>query len=61
MFRLDDVPRHFMGRDGGRDEDDFLELEGLPNFLCTPEMTQMYGIEGPSKQTNPSPFGLLLN
>jgi hypothetical protein len=24
-------------------------------------MTQMYGIEGPSKQTNPSPFGLLLN
>jgi hypothetical protein len=38
-----------MGRNGGRDEDNLLELEGLPNLLCTPEMTQMNGIEGPSK------------
>jgi len=38
-----------MGRNGGRDEDDLLELEGLPNFFCTPEMTKMDGIEGPSK------------
>jgi hypothetical protein len=38
-----------MGRNGGRDEDDLLELEGLPNFFCTPEMTKMNGIEGPSK------------
>jgi len=38
-----------MGRNGGRDEDDLLQLEGLPNFLRTPEMTQMNGIEGPSK------------
>jgi hypothetical protein len=34
---------------GGRDEDDLLELERLPDFLCTPEMTEMDRIEGPSK------------
>jgi len=38
-----------MGGDGGRNEEDLLELECLPNFFCTPEMTKMDGIEGASK------------
>jgi hypothetical protein len=49
MFRLDDFFCHFVGWNGGRDEDDLLELEGLPDFFCTPEMAQMNGIEGPSE------------
>ena len=48
-----------MGRNGGRDEDDLIELECLPNFFCTSEMTKMDGIEGTSKQPNFSTFGLL--
>jgi hypothetical protein len=38
-----------MGRNGGGDEDDLLELEGLPNLFRTPEVAEMDGIEGPSK------------
>jgi hypothetical protein len=38
-----------MRGDGGRDEDDLIEVEGLPNFFCTPEMTEMDGVEGPSE------------
>jgi hypothetical protein len=38
-----------MGWNGGRDEDDLLQPEDLPNLLRTPEMTQMNGVEGPSK------------
>jgi hypothetical protein len=49
MFRLGDFFRYLMGWNGGRDEDDLRELEGLPDFFRTPEMAQMNGIEGPSK------------
>jgi hypothetical protein len=38
-----------MGWNGGRDEDDLLKVEGFSNFLCSPEVTQMDGIEGPPK------------
>jgi hypothetical protein len=50
-----------MGRNGGRDENDLIEPECLPNFFCSPEMTEMDGVEGPSKQPNPSPTRLLFN
>ncbi len=40
-------------RVGGRDKDYFLKSEGLPNVFRSPEMTQMDGIEGSSKQPNP--------
>jgi hypothetical protein len=35
-----------MGWNGGRDEDNLLKVECLPNFLCTPEVTQMDGMCG---------------
>jgi hypothetical protein len=35
-----------MGWNGGRDEYDLFKVKGLPNFLCTPEVPQMDGIEG---------------
>jgi hypothetical protein len=38
-----------MGWNGGRDEDDLVKVERFSNFLCTPEVTQMDGIEGPPK------------
>lgn len=49
VLRLDDFFCHLMGWNGGRDEDNLLKVECLPNFLCTPEVTQMDGIEGPSE------------
>ena len=49
-----------MGRNGGRDEDDLIQLECLPDLFGTPEVTEMDGVEGPSKQPNFSTFGLLL-
>jgi hypothetical protein len=49
VLRLHDFFCRFMRWNGGRDEDDLLELERLPDFLCTPEMTEMDRIEGPSK------------
>ena len=50
-----------MGRNGGRDENDLLESQCLPDLFRSPEMTEMDGIEGPSKQPNPPPTGLLLD
>jgi hypothetical protein len=38
-----------MGGNGGGDEDDLLKKECLPNLFCTPEVTQMDGIESPSE------------
>jgi len=56
VFHLDDFFCDLVGRNGGRDKDDLLELECLPNFFCAPEMTEMDGIEGPSEQPDPSPY-----
>ncbi len=50
-----------MGGERGRNEDNLVELECLPNFFRTPEMTQMDGIEGPSEKTNPSTRELLFD
>jgi hypothetical protein len=50
-----------MGRDRGRNEDNLLELECLPDFFRPPEVTQMDGIEGPAEQPNPSTRGLLFD
>jgi hypothetical protein len=50
-----------MGRNGGRDKDDLVELECLPNLFRTPEMTEMDGVEGPSKQPDSLAFGLLFD
>jgi len=38
-----------MGWNGGRYENDLVKVERLSNFLCTPEVTQMDGIEGSPK------------
>jgi len=38
-----------MGRNGGRDENDLIEVEGLPNLFGPSEMAEMDGIEGPSE------------
>jgi hypothetical protein len=38
---------------GGRDENDLLEVEYVSNLFCPPEMTQMDGIEGSPEQANP--------
>jgi len=54
VLRLNDFFCHLVRWDGGRDEDDLLESECLPNLFCAPEVTQMNGIEGPPKQANPS-------
>jgi hypothetical protein len=61
MLPLDDFFCHLMRRDGGRDENDLLQPECLPNLLCAPKVTQMDGIEGPAEETNPSTYGLLFN
>jgi len=42
-----------MGWNGGRDENDLLEVEYFSNLFCPPEVTQMDGIEGSPEQANP--------
>jgi hypothetical protein len=41
-----------MRGDGRWDEDDFIEAEGLPDLLRSPEVSQMNGIEGPPEKPN---------
>jgi hypothetical protein len=48
-----------MGWNGGRDENNLLQMKCLPNFFYTPEVTQMDGIEGAAEQPNSSSCGLL--
>ena len=50
VMRLDDFLIYFMRRDSCRDEDHFLKVKSLPNLLCSPEVTQMDGIECPSEK-----------
>jgi hypothetical protein len=50
-----------MRRKGCRNEDHFLEAKGLPDLLCSPEMTQMDGVEGPPEKPDPSLSSILLN
>jgi hypothetical protein len=38
-----------MGWNGGRNEEDLLEVESLSNFFRPPEVTQMDGVEGPAE------------
>jgi len=61
MFRFDHFFCQLMGWDRGWNEDHLLELECLPNFFRTPEMTQMDGVEGTSKQPNSPTRGLLFD
>jgi hypothetical protein len=49
VFRLHDFLRHLMGRNGGRDEDNLLKPECLPNLFRTPEVAKMNGVESSSK------------
>jgi hypothetical protein len=49
VFRLDDFFCDLVGRNGGRDEDDLIELECLPNLFRTPEVAKMNGVESSSK------------
>ena len=53
MSCIDDLPYDFMGRNGCWDEDHSFKPEGLLNLFCSPEMTQVDGIEGPSEEPNP--------
>lgn len=39
---------------GRRDKDCFMETKGFPKVLCSPQVTQMNGIESSPKKTNPS-------
>jgi len=41
-----------MGWDGGRDEDDLLEVKCFSNFFRPPEVPLMDRVEGSSKETN---------
>jgi len=50
-----------MGRDRGRNEDNLLEVKCLTNFFRTPEVAQMDGVEGASKQPNLPTRGLLFD
>ena len=61
VMGLNDLFGHFMRREGCWYEDHFLKAERLPDLLRSPQVTQMDGIEGPPKQSNPSFFSLLLN
>jgi len=48
--RIDDLLRGLMRGDGRWDEDDFIEAEGLPDLLRSPEMSQMDGIKRPPEE-----------
>jgi hypothetical protein len=47
MIGLNDLFCHFMGRESSRYEDHFVKAEGFSNLFCSPEVTQMDGIECP--------------
>ena len=49
VARIDDLLRRLMRGDGCRNEDDLSKFEPLPNFLRPSQVTQMDGIERPSK------------
>ena len=49
MLGFDHFFCHLMGWNRGGNEDNLLELKCPANFLRTPEVTQMDGIEGASK------------
>jgi hypothetical protein len=50
-----------MRGNGGRDENNLLEIESFSNLFCPPEVTQMDGIEGSSKKTDPPSYERLFN
>ena len=61
MIGLNDFFCHFMGREGSRYEDHFVKAEGFSNLFCSPEVTEMDGIECPPEKPDPSLFSLLFN
>jgi len=50
MLRIDHPFSHLMGGDRGWNEDDLVEIKGLPYLLCPTEMAKVDRIEGPPEQ-----------
>ena len=51
MRRIRHPRRFLVGRGRRGNEDHLLEIKGLPDLLCPPEMSQMDGIKSPAEKT----------